>query len=270
MITISVTNQKGGTGKTTSAVTLAHKLALDGYQVLLLDTDPQGHVSSTLGLEKAPGIYRLVQRYQNPFDPLLIVSARERLDVIPSDRPSTELAKRILASLDFRSAPERVLADTLEELAPKYDVAVIDCAPSVDVLHVAALVAADWLVVPTKLDYLALDGVNEVILFLEEIEQSGSSAASLLGVLPTFYERRTNETVEQLDILLDAFGDLVLPPIPTDVRLREAPAFGRTVWEYAPRTRSVVGFREHAQLCGGYARFITQMEASLWPNGADQ
>jgi len=270
MIIISVVNQKGGTAKTTTSVTMAHRLALDGYRVLLVDTDPQGHVSSALGLEKGPGIYRLVQRYQNLPDPLLVVSAREGLDVIPSDRPSTELAKRVLASLDFRSSPELVLVATLEELALKYDVAVIDCAPSVDVLYVAALVAADWLVVPTKLDYLAIEGVNEVVLFLEEIAQSGSKVASLLGVLPTFYERRTNETIEQLDVLLDVFGDLVLPPIPTDVRLREAPAFGQTIWEYAPRTRSVVGFREQTQLYGGYARFIIQMEVSLWPNGADR
>ena len=168
---------------------------------------------------------------------LLVVQARENLDVIPSDK-TTEPAKRILASMDFR---ERILADALEELAEGYDVAVIDCAPSVDVLHVAALVAADRLVVPTKLDYLAVDGVNEVLASLAEIKRRSSAAPDLLGVLPTFFDRQTNGTLVQLKTLVNAFGRHVLPPIPVDTRLREAPAYGQTIWEYAPRSRSVVG-----------------------------
>jgi chromosome partitioning protein len=135
MVTIAIANQKGGTGKTTTAVTLGHRLAQDGHRVLLVDTDVQGHVAKALGLEKAPGIYQLVQHYQGVGQPL-VVQARPNLDIIPSDK-TTEPAKRMLVSMDFR---ERILADTLA--AFEYDVAIIDCAPSVDVLHVAALVAA--------------------------------------------------------------------------------------------------------------------------------
>lgn len=109
MVTIAIANQKGGTGKTTTAVTLAHRLAMDGYRVLVVDTDVQGHVAAALGMDKAPGIYRLVQWYQGLGD-LLVVQARENLDIIPGDK-TTEPAKRILASMDFR---ERVLADALE------------------------------------------------------------------------------------------------------------------------------------------------------------
>lgn len=263
MITIAVANQKGGTAKTTTVVTLDHRLALDGLRVLLIDTDVQGHVAKALGLEKAPGIRRLVDRAQFGDGPLLIAPARAGMDVIPSDK-STEPAKRTLVGMNFR---ERVLMDALAELADNYDVAIIDCAPSVDVLHVSALVAADWLVVPSKLDYLAVDGVNEVLTSVVEIErqsQSSSQAPSLLGILPTFFDRQTNETVVQLQSLVQTFGHLVLPPVPVDTKLREAPAFGQTIWEYAPTTRSITGVSNgNGRRYGGYSQFIARVREVL-------
>jgi chromosome partitioning protein len=260
VITIVISNQKGGTAKTTTAVTLGHRLALDGFRVLLVDTDVQGHIAKTLGLDKAPGIRRIVDRAQFRDTPLLIVEGRPALDVIPSDK-TTEPAKRALAAMDFR---ERVLADTLDELTNDYDVTVIDCAPSVDVLHVSALVAADWLVVPSKLDYLAVDGVNEVLTSVVEIRQRSARAPELLGILPTFFDRQTNETVTQLQGLVQTFGRLVLPPIPVDTKLREAPAFGQTIWEYAPKTRSVVGVTNvSGNHYGGYLQFIDRVREVL-------
>ena len=258
MITLAIANQKGGTGKTTTALALGHKLAMDGYAALFIDTDPQGHLAAGLGMDKAPGIDRLVTWREGQGKPL-IVRARDRLDLIPSDA-RTSSAKQRLAGMRFR---EDFLAKALQDLADGYDVAIIDCAPSVDVLHTAAVVAADWLVVPTRLDYLAVDGVNEVIMFLRDVKQY-RDAAELLGILPTFYDRRTNETLEQLRVLVDTFGDLVSPPIPIDVKLREAPAFGQTIWEYAPRTRSVVGIETNGKTYGGYARFVDHVkEAAL-------
>jgi len=259
VITLAISNQKGGTAKTTSAVTLAAKLAMEGRRVLIVDTDVQGHATLALGLDKGPGIYRLVQRFQGLPEALLLANARDRLDVIPSDK-TTEPAKRILAGVDFR---EDVLADALDAL-DGYDVAVIDCAPSLDVLHVAALVAADWLVIPTKLDFLAVDGVNEVLASLVEIKRRSEDAPALLGILPTFFDRTTNETMIQLRALVRTFGELVLPPIPVDTKLREAPAHGATVWEYAPDTRSVVGVRGHnGKRRGGYLEFIDRVREIL-------
>ncbi|MCP4541800.1 MAG: ParA family protein [Chloroflexi bacterium] len=256
MITIAVSNQKGGTAKTTTAVTLSHRLAMNNKRVLLIDTDVQGHVAKTLGMEKAPGIRRLVDRAQFGNTPMLIVAARQNLDIIPSDK-TTEPAKRSLVSMNFR---ERVLSDVLEELNDVYDVAVIDCAPSVDVLHVSALVAADWLVVPSKLDYLAVDGVNEVLTSVVEIKQRSTDAPKLLGILPTFFDRQTNETITQLQALVGTFGRLVLPPIPVDTKLREAPAYGQTIWEYAPKSRSVMGVANGSGLhYGGYIQFIDRV-----------
>ena len=255
MVTIAIANQKGGTGKTTTVLALGHRLAMDGYRVLLVDADTQGHLAAGLGLDKAPGIRRLVDWREGSGEPL-VVSAREGLDLIPSDG-ETGKAKQRLTGMPFR---EDFLSAALEEM-DGYDVAVIDCAPSVDVLHMAAVVAADWLIVPTRLDYLAVDGVNEVILFLRDVKQYRPGAADLLGILPTFYDRRTNETLVQLRSLVDAFGGLVSPPIPIDVKLREAPAFGKTIWEYAPRTRSIQGITTaKGKVYGGYARFVAQVE----------
>ncbi len=252
MITFAIANQKGGTGKTTTALALGHKLAIEGYHVLLIDTDAQGHLAAGLGVDKAPGIERLVNWREGEGSPL-IVTARERLDLIPSNA-RTSNAKQRLAAMPFR---EDFLEKALDEL-DDYDVAIIDCAPSVDVLHTSAVVAADWLVVPTRLDYLAVDGVNEVIMFLRSIKHY-RDAANLLGVLPTFYDRRTNETLHQMKALADTFGGLVSPPIPIDVKLREAPAFGQTIWEYAPTTRSVVGIDTNGTPYGGYSRFVSQI-----------
>jgi len=256
---IAIANQKGGTGKTTTTVTLGHRLALDKYRVLIIDTDVQGHVAIALGLEKQPGIYQAVQWFQGVGN-LLVVSARPGLDVLPSDK-STEPAKRILAGMDFR---ERFLAAVISEIAGKYDAILIDCAPSVDVLHVSALVAAKYLLIPTKLDHLAIDGVAEVVNSLTEIWRKSGMGASLLGIVPTFLDRQTNESIVQLQALVQQFGKLVLPPVPVDVHLRECPAFGKTIWEYAPTSRSIVGVANgNGKTVGGYLQIAKIIEEVL-------
>jgi len=259
MRTIVVVNQKGGTGKTTTAVTLAHYLALHGSQVLIVDTDPQGHVAVALGLEKDQGIRRLIDRAANGLtDPLPIVSARPNLDAILSDQ-KTRNAKRTLAAMDFR---ETVMRKALAEVALQYDVTVVDCAPSADVLHISALVAATDILIPTRLDHLAVDGVNEVLKTIVQVRGSLGGGLNVRGIIPTFYERRTKETALQLTALVEAFEGLVMPPIPTDVRLREAPAFGQTIWEYRPRTNAVVGVQrsQGGKRFGGYHALALLME----------
>lgn len=260
MRTICIVNQKGGTGKTTTAVTLAHYLAIQGRQVLIVDTDPQGHVAVALGLEKAPGIKQLIDRAASGLaGPLPITIARPNLDAILSDQ-QTRNAKRILAAMDFR---ETVLKKAILGVGDRYDVAVVDCAPSADVLHISALVAATDILIPTRLDHLAVDGVNEVLRTIVRVRESAEGRKlTVRGIVPTFYERRTNETALQLNALVDAFGGLVMPPIPTDVRLREAPAFGKTIWEYKPRTNAVVGVQrsQGGRRFGGYRALALLME----------
>ncbi len=261
MITFAVANQKGGTGKTTTSVALAHKLALDGYRVLVVDIDSQGHVATTLGLSKAPGIDRLVQWYKNRHrdisTPFFVVKARPNLDIIPSDDTTSE-AKETLTGLTLR---EQIFEKMLEQL--DYDVVVIDCAPSRDILHIAALVAANWLIIPAELNHLALDGVNEVIHLQTRIRTDFPNAAALLGILPTFFDRRKSETSVQLNALVDTFKELVLPPIPIDAKIEQAPAFGQTIWEYDPNARSIKGVEGRTGHYGGYERFVEQIKEKL-------
>ena len=252
---VSFANQKGGVGKTTTAVNLGYALANRGHKTLIVDTDPQGHVALALGLEKSPGLYRLVMEDESARK--VAELARPNLWIIPGDK-RTEKAQRYLAAVDFR---EHVLANLLNDSF--WDVILIDLAPSVGVLHVAALVASDWVCIPTKLDALAADGVNEILRSYAEIANHGGQVQGY-SIIPTFYDRTTNETREQLRALVKAFGDNVLPPVPADTKAREAASYGKTIWEYAPRSAALNGYHNgRATSIGGYIDVLTRL-CCLW------
>jgi len=252
MWTISIANHKGGVGKTTTALTLGHGLAQNGFRTLLVDLDPQGHVAFALGLDKAPGLYRLIVE-EAPLSEV-VLNVRENLDIIPGDK-RTEAAKRYVTTLNFR---ERILLNLLEGV--DYDVVLLDTAPSLDVLHVAALMASDWVIIPTKLDAMAVDGVNEILRSMGEIVRNGGGRLKGYNILPTFFDRTTKETALQLREVVDAFGARVWPPIPQDTRAREAVAFGKTLWEYTPNSPSVIGYPSQNRRVGGY---INALERTL-------
>jgi chromosome partitioning protein len=249
-VIIATANQKGGVAKTTTVVTLGHGLAMRGYQVLLVDLDPQGHIAISLGLEKAPGILRLLSYSESLHQ--VKTQARENLDILPSDK-TTERAKRDLMAMDYR---ETVLTNALAGAGATYDAILLDTAPSLDVLHVSALQAASWLLIPTKLDAMAIDGVNEVLKSAAEINRHGGHIEDY-RVLPTFYERVTRETLHQLQQLAQNFGTKVLPPIPSDTRVREAPSYGKTIFEYVPNSPALSGYNGTT---GGYLQVIDRIE----------
>jgi chromosome partitioning protein len=232
MTILTIANQKGGVGKTTTAVTLAHGLAMSGQKTLLVDLDPQGHVAFALGVDKAPGLYRLIVEEE----PLanVIVTARENLDIVPSDK-KTEKAKRTVVISNF---PTETIGRLFKNVG--YDVVIFDMAPSLDVLHVSALMASDWVLIPTKLDAMAIDGVNEVMRSMGEVAERSHRLG--YSILPTFFDRTTRETVTQLKALVQTFNNHVWPPIPQDTKAREAPAYGMSLWEYCPRSPAVVGY----------------------------
>lgn len=247
---IAFANQKGGVGKTTTAVTLAHGLALHGRRTLLVDLDPQGHTAFSLGLAKSPGLYRLICQKE----PLqrTVQNARPNLDVLPGDK-RTEAVKRFITLSDFR---ESILADILRR--SKYDAVLIDMAPSLDVLHVNGLVASDWVIIPTRLDALAVDGVKEVLLTMGEVGNRGYRFQGF-SILPTFFDRTTRETYTQFKEIIKVFTEHVWPPIPQDTRVREASAYGRTPWEYAPDSPAVTGYLENRQRVGGYKQILERL-----------
>ncbi len=232
MTILTIANQKGGVGKTTTAVTLAHGLAMAGHRTLLADLDPQGHVAFALGVSKAPGLYRLVVE-DEPISSVA-VHARENLDIVPGDK-KTEKAKRSAVISNFPT-------ETIERLFNRadYDVVIIDTAPSLDVLHVSALLASDWVFIPTKLDAMAVDGVNEVLRSIGEVAERGHRLG--YSIIPTFFDRTTRETGLQLKALVQTFNSHVWPPIPQDTHAREAPVYGMSLWEYCPHSPVIQGY----------------------------
>lgn len=254
--TIAILNQKGGVGKTTTAVTLASGLARSGSRVLLIDLDTQGNVADSLGLPHRDDLRRLLSPDLHfPLDQVVTASGLDHLDLICSDKSTTAL-KQTLAGVTLR---EYILADVLAGAA--YDVVLLDCAPSADLLHFAALVAADYLLIPTRLDKLAVNGVRDALQTLVALKRI--SRCQVEGILPTFYERVTVESHEQLIHLVQTFGRLVLPPVPQDTQCRVATRYGKTLWEYAPNAKSLTGYEHGNQRVGGYRQVLERVKEWL-------
>lgn len=233
---IAVANQKGGTGKSNTVVTLGAGLAAAGYRVLLVDLDTQGHIAVCLGLEKSPDL----SSWLGAGLPLarVVTPARERLDIVRGDIATADL-KTTLAGRRFS---EYVLTKALTN--NPYDVVLLDCAPSTDILHTAALMAADWLLIPARMEHLSMDGIGEIFSTLGSLREFNSQCR-LGAILPTFYNRSIKDHSKQLANLARNFGANVWPPIPTDSRVPAANEAGVTLWELGGRApRALEGYRE--------------------------
>lgn len=251
---ISCANQKGGVGKTTTCINLAHYFARRGKRVLVVDMDVQGHAATCLGRAKGNGLFKLLVM-EEPIE-RVVEFARPGMNLITSNK-MTEKIKTFMSDMVGR---ELYIAKCLTVIEG-YDLVLIDLAPGSDLLHVGALVASDYMIIPAKLDFLALDGVMEILATVRSLAQLPSvEPPQLIGVLPTMYERTTNETVENLRRLAEAVSEaVVLPPIPADTHVREAAARGLTIWEYAPDTAAAIGYPGHGSVArnakgnlGGY------------------
>jgi chromosome partitioning protein len=252
----AILNQKGGVGKTTTAVTLASGLARMGCRVLLIDLDTQGNVADSLGLSPGDDLRRLLSPdLRCSLEQAITPSRLDHLDIIRSDKSTTAL-KQTLAGVTLR---EYVLADVLQDSG--YDVIALDCAPSVDLLHFAALVAADYLLIPTRLDKLAINGVRDALQTLAALKRI--SHCQVAGILPTFYERVTLESHEQLVHLAQTFGRLVLPPIPQDTQCRVASRYGKTLWEHEPNAKALIGYDQGGKHIGGYIQVLERVKELL-------
>ena len=222
---VAITNQKGGTGKTTTAVTLAHDLAQRGHVTALVDCDAQGNASACLGLTPEPGLYHAMMGLMALGD--VLREARPNLWLLPGDKDTAKL-KTALAGEPYR---ETLLARLLAGLEAEY--CIIDTGPSRDLLHDMIHHAADSVIIPAAVDALAIAGVFQELDTLQTVREHGH-AITCLAIVPQFWERVTRESDTNLRELVSQFGDLVLPAIPRTTKLREAPAYGQTAWEYLP------------------------------------
>lgn len=253
MYTLAIVNQKGGVGKTTTAVTMAHGLSRYGKRTLLVDLDAQGNCADALGIKKRPGLYQLL--IANGGHHAISETGRVGLDLIMGDKTTVE-AKTILAGKSFR---ESALRRALSDFTDAYDVAILDVAPGVDLLQIAALVACDGFIIPVALDHLAVIGAGDALATVAALAEAGAAGARFLGLLPTLWERTTKESHEQLATLANLYSKAVWPPIPQDVKAREAPAYGQTLWEYAPGSRAIVGVEINGKRIGGYAAALQRL-----------
>jgi chromosome partitioning protein len=233
---IAIANQKGGVGKTTTAVSLGYYFSRQGYQVLVMDLDGQGHASVSLGIDAADGLKRLLVD-GHPLSQVRF-NARENLDIVPNDH-TAEAVKTHVMQASFR---EYLISTVLENSG--YDIILLDTPPSTDILHISALVASDYLLIPAIMDFLALESVTKIMGTIASLNRIPSVIPpKLIGVLPTMVDRVTSETSENKRILGDAIGHhMILPPIPRDTKVREASHRGMTIWEYAATSTAAVGY----------------------------
>lgn len=240
--TITVANQKGGVGKTTTAVNLAHGLVLKGQRVLLVDLDPQGQCATILGLKQEPGAFNLLVADQNP-DQVIRLTDRENLFVILGDK-KTATAQTVLG---VQRTP---ISFTHGKLIPAaknddLDFVIIDTSPSVGELQEQAVWAANGVLIPCAVDYLATDGVFSIAGTIKRIHDDFDWPGSIVGILPTFYDEVTRESKATLEDLDDRFGKLMLKPIHRATILRECAVEGKTIFELDSTSRAA---QEYEQL----------------------
>ena len=243
---IAIANQKGGVGKTTTAINLGAALASHARGTLVIDCDPQANTTGGLGFPKDPSRRSLYHAFllDVPLKDLMLKCAVEGLHLIPSDK------NLVGATVEIVDQPERehILRRKVEALRDEFKFILLDCPPALDLLTLNALVAADSVLVPIQCEYFALEGVSELLDTLIRVRRTHNPKLAVEGILLTMYDDRTNLSQQVRDDLKDFFGDQVFSTlIPRNVRLAEAPSHGKPILLYDPQCRGAESYLKLAK-----------------------
>lgn len=242
---ISIANQKGGVGKTTTAINLAACIANYGYRVLLIDTDPQGNATSGVGINYRKvkySVYNLLTEELEPEKAIIPTSFRN-LDIIPS---TIELAGAEI-ELANKFDRERILKNALQEVEGKYDYLFIDCPPSLGLITVNALNASHSVIIPLQCEYYALEGLSQLMDTIRLVRKRLNRDLKIEGILFTMFDGRTNLAIQVVDEVKRHFAKEVYKTvIPRNVRLSEAPSHGKPILYYDAKSRGAEVYNELA------------------------
>ena len=242
---ISVTNQKGGVGKTTTSVNLAAALAYLDRRVLLIDIDPQANATQGIGVNRLnlqATVYDVIVN-QDPIETVILKSSIDHLDVVPS---SIDLAGADLELAEVHNGRERRLKEQLDPVRDQYDYIIIDCPPSLGLLNTNALTASDTVIIPVQCEYYALEGLTQLLSTIRLTQRVFNPNLSIEGVLLTMLDQRTNLGVEVSQEVRKYFKEKVYRTfIPRNIKLSEAPSAGLSIFDYDNRSE---GAKAYAQL----------------------
>ena len=237
---LSITNQKGGVGKTTTAINMAASLACMDQKILLVDLDPQGNASAGCGVDRdsqKATVYEVLMHSAQVSD--AIVRTQSSFDVIASNR---ELSGALIELVGEEHREFR-MREALQSVRDEYDFILIDCPPSLDLLTVNALVASDAVVIPMQCEYFALEGLTELVNTVRKIRMAFNPDLSIEGLLRTMFDRRNTLATEVSTQLKKHFGDKVYHTIiPRNIRLAEAPSYGKPALEYDKRSKGAMAY----------------------------